>query len=111
MKTVLNPCTSIALLLTGLLVMAPVTAEWSNDPMARTPVAKAEHLQYWTRLVKVDDGFITLWQDKRRDNAHIDVYAQKFTLDGQMLWPENGRVIACRLKWTPRWCLMATAAH
>ncbi|NNK97703.1 MAG: hypothetical protein HKO88_01510 [Xanthomonadales bacterium] len=94
MKTVLTSCTSIALVLTGLLTTIPGMAEWSSDPTARTPVVKVEHLQYWTRLVKVDDGFITLWQDKRRDNTHVDVYAQKFTLDGQMLWPENGRVIA-----------------
>jgi hypothetical protein len=94
MFTALKICASIIPLVAGILTLTTASAEWSDDPMARTPVATAEHAQYWTRLVKADDGFITLWQDKRRDNAHIDVYAQKFTLDGQMLWPENGRVIA-----------------
>jgi hypothetical protein len=94
MDKVLIPRIMIILLLAGLLTNAPVMAAWSDDPTMRTPVATVEHSQYWTRLVKADDGFITLWQDKRRDNTHIDVYAQKFTLDSAMLWPDNGRVVA-----------------
>lgn len=94
MKKVLKPCSLITLLLSGFLTLASAMAQWSDDPAGRTPVATADHSQYWTRLARVDDGFITLWQDKRRDNTHIDVYAQKFTLDGVMLWPANGRVVA-----------------
>jgi hypothetical protein len=86
--------TVIAALLASLSCILPVSAEWSADPAIRTPVASAEHRQYFPKLVQVKDGFIVTWQDTRRYNTHVDVYAQKFDINGEMLWPENGRVIA-----------------
>jgi hypothetical protein len=44
--------------------------------------------------VAVDGGFVVSWNDTRRDNAFLDVYAQKLDIDGETLWPESGRVIA-----------------
>ena len=71
-----------------------VSAEWSQDPSARTPVCTADYAQYLPLLVAVEDGFVVSWSDRRREDAHIDVYAQQFDIDGEMLWSDNGRVIA-----------------
>lgn len=86
--------TAMTILVAGLSYIIPVAGEWSDDPAVRTPVATAEYRQYFPKLVQVNDGFVVTWQDTRRYNTHIDVYAQKFDINGDMLWPENGRVIA-----------------
>ncbi len=77
----------------GLIVAGPVLAAWSDDPTARTPICTADYLQDSPRLVAVEDGFIVSWRDHRR-LEYLDVYAQKFSVPGEMLWPDNGRVIA-----------------
>ena len=84
----------ILLALVGLSLSPPAITEWTTDPSAPTPICTAEYRQHDPRLVAVDGGFITTWNDQRRENTHVDVYAQKFTIDGEMLWPEDGRVIA-----------------
>ncbi len=92
-----NSVTTITLLgalTAGLLYTTPVPAAWSDDPAQRTTVTNAQYRQYFPILVQVDQGFVVAWNDKRRDNAYVDTYAQKFNLNGDMLWPENGRVIA-----------------
>jgi len=77
----------------AVIVTGPVLAAWSDDPTARTPICTAEYQQYFPQLVAVDGGFIATWNDQRR-GSYQDVYAQKFSILGEMLWPENGRVIA-----------------
>jgi len=57
-----------------------------------TPVCNASGNQYGVRLIKVIDGYIVAWQDERR--VYRDIYAQKFDVDGNMKWANNGRVIA-----------------
>ncbi|MCH5373708.1 MAG: hypothetical protein JJ992_07005 [Planctomycetes bacterium] len=84
----------VVLLQLGFIAIDPAVAEWSDDPTAPTPVCTADHEQTDLRLVAVDGGFVLTWEDLRRENTHRDLYAQKFTVDGEMLWPENGRVIA-----------------
>ena len=76
-----------------LMAAGHVLAGWSDDPTARTPVCTADYLQDSPRLVAVEDGFIVSWRDQRR-LEYLDVYAQKFSILGEMLWPDNGRVIA-----------------
>jgi hypothetical protein len=81
------------------IVSAPVLGEWSNDPTAPTPVCTADYSQRLPWLVAVDGGFVASWNDQRRGSCgyncvYNDVYAQKFSVYGEMLWPENGRVIA-----------------
>ena len=83
----------------GLIVAWPVLAAWSDDPTARIPICTADYHQYFPQLVAIDGGFIATWNDQRRgscgyDCIYSDVYAQKFSILGEMLWPENGRVIA-----------------
>ena len=91
-RALLYPITAI--LLTGWLAAGPALAEWSDDPSARTPVCTADYDQTDLGLVAVDDGFVLTWQGPRRENTHVDLYAQKFSIDGEMLWTENGRVVA-----------------
>lgn len=67
--------------------------------MPATLVCSAPSNQDAPKLVKVNDGFIVLWQDGRRGvcgyNCYYrDIYAQKFDVDGNMKWVDNGRVIA-----------------
>ena len=92
----MNRISTFCLTVLGVFTLATpiVSAEWSQDPTVRTPVCTADYAQYDPRLVAVDDGFVVTWRDQRRENTHVDVYAQKFSIDGEMLWTENGRVIA-----------------
>jgi len=86
--------TTVMPLVAGLLFTYPACAEWSDDPTLRTPVVTAEYRQYHPRLIQVHNGFFVTWQDARRENTHVDVYAQKININGDLLWPVNGRVIA-----------------
>jgi hypothetical protein len=65
------------------------TSAWSTNP---TTICNAAANQSGPRLIKGNDGYIVLWQDERRVNR--DIYAQKFDVDGNMKWADNGRVIA-----------------
>lgn len=78
----------------AFVISPPAVAQWSDDPAAPTPVCTAEYGQWAPRLVAVEDGFVVTWQDRRREDTHVDIYAQKISPDGDMLWPENGRVVA-----------------
>jgi hypothetical protein len=87
----------------GVLIVATVIgllgaaatgeAGWSLDPLSRTPVCTTDGVQNFPILVAVDGGFVVAWRDGRRLTS-LDVYAQKFTIDGEALWPVNGRVVA-----------------
>jgi hypothetical protein len=56
-------------------------------------VCTLDGVQNFPILVEVDGGFVVAWRDSRRLTS-LDVYAQKFTIDGDALWPANGRVVA-----------------
>lgn len=84
----------LLLTLAGFTLPLPALTAWSTDPAAPTPVCTEEYRQYDPRIVAVDGGFVVSWNDTRRENAFLDVYAQKLDIDGETLWPENGRVIA-----------------
>ena len=91
---------ALAGVILAVIVTGPVLGEWSDDPTARTPICTADYTQNAVQLIAVEDGFVASWNDQRRgstgDNGfvYLDVYAQKFSIYGEMLWPENGRVIA-----------------
>ena len=67
-------------------------AEWPTDPSMNMPICDATGIQYGPKLIKVADGYIVVWQDERR--VYRDIYAQKFDVDGNLKWIENGRVVA-----------------
>ncbi len=88
-----------SVLAASMLAMGTAIAAWSQDPSAPTPVCDATGAQGAPMLVQVDGGFIVSWRDQRRGSCgynciYTDVYAQKFDLEGAMLWAENGRVVA-----------------
>jgi hypothetical protein len=83
----------LASVILAVVVTGPVLAAWSDDPTARTPICTADYRQDFPQLVAVEDGFIVSWRDQRR-LEYLDVYAHKFSILGEMLWPDNGRVIA-----------------
>jgi hypothetical protein len=66
--------------------------EWPTDPSMSLPICNDVGSQYDPRLVKVSDGYVVVWQDERR--VYRDIYAQKFDVDGNVKWIENGRVVA-----------------
>jgi hypothetical protein len=84
---------SISLLI-PFLNQETANAEWSADPGASMPICNAAGLQYGPKLIKVADGYIVFWQDQRRGSGYTDIYAQKFDVDGNILWQDNGRVVA-----------------
>lgn len=92
-----NSVTAVALLgslIASLIGANPAHAAWSADPTQRTAVTTADYRQYFPQLVPTGQDFVVTWNDRRRDNTHVDVYAQKFNPNGDMLWAGNGRVIA-----------------
>lgn len=72
---------------------SPAGAQWTLDPVARLPICTADGWQSFPIVVQVDGGFVVAWRDMRRAPS-VDVYAQKLTIDGGTLWPDNGRVVA-----------------
>jgi hypothetical protein len=79
---------SVCLVISILYPYVAMSA-WSDKP---TPVCNAAGNQYGVRLIKVAGGYVVAWQDERR--VYRDIYAQKFDVDGNMMWADNGRVIA-----------------
>ena len=78
--------------LISIIFPRATVSAWPNDPSINTPVCTASKNQSGVRLIKGTDGYIVFWQDERR--VYRDIYAQKFDVDGNMKWADNGRVIA-----------------
>jgi hypothetical protein len=69
-----------------------VRAEWPQDSSTSLPICRADASQYDPRLIKVTDGYVLIWQDGR--NGKKDIYAQKFDVNGNLRWTNNGKVVA-----------------
>lgn len=67
-------------------------AEWPSDDSAPLPICNAVGSQYGPKLLRVADGYIVAWQDERR--VFRDIYIQKFDVNGNIKWMENGRTVA-----------------
>lgn len=93
-------CTWFKAMLTIFLLTGTVASgDWSKEPSAPIAVCDAEGQQRHPKLIQVEDGFIVSWDDRRRGSCgyncvYTDVYAQKLSMAGEMLWQENGRVVA-----------------
>lgn len=88
---------TIVFLLTLLLPFnaTPLFADWSDDPSNCTPICVANNAKMWPQLTETTDGYVVSWVDERRGaGMYRDLYAQKFTVGGEMLWTADGRVIA-----------------
>jgi hypothetical protein len=80
-------------LLTFILNRGTANAEWPADPTVNMPICNAAGGQSGPKLIRVTDGYMAVWQDQRR-GSYTDIYAQKFDVDGNIFWEENGRVVA-----------------
>jgi hypothetical protein len=75
-----------------ILAQGVARAQWPSDPSTNLPICDAAGSQYGPKLIKATDGYIVVWQDERR--VYRDIYAQKFDVNGNIKWADNGRVIA-----------------
>ncbi|MFQ5583280.1 MAG: hypothetical protein ACE5GL_02445, partial [Calditrichia bacterium] len=95
--------------------------DWEGDtqwePGNGVPIVIAPNIQGGQSLTRSSDGhFIVAWADERSGGGKI--YAQKFTLNGEMLWDTNGKLASsngsggfteitadhvggCIITWTP----------
>jgi hypothetical protein len=80
-------------LVISILVPNRAIFAWSDDPSVPITICNADGNQGTLRLIKIDDGYIVVWEDARRP-GYKDIYAQKLDVDGSMKWANNGRVIA-----------------
>lgn len=74
-------------------------AQWSNTTnqfydSLDMPVAQVPNDQKNPLIVKsgADGGYIVIWEDNRAGNT--DIYAQKYSKDGNRIWAENGVPVA-----------------
>ncbi|MDE0186485.1 MAG: hypothetical protein OXP71_13695 [Candidatus Poribacteria bacterium] len=81
-------------------------AAWIKDLNQNTPVCTAKNDQYFPNLTSDGaGGVIVVWQDTRHGNQ--DVFAQRVSAEGEMLWMENG-VAICGLPSHQSWPLIIT---
>ena len=85
MRKLLVFAVSLILLILGIRA----SAQWSNDPSVNTPICTTYANQLNPQIVFVGDGWIIAWEDDRYD-AWRDIFAQKLSLDGHILWDPAG---------------------
>ncbi len=79
-----------------LLLANDVSAQWSGDPTANTPVCTATDSQISPKMISDGDGGAILsWTDLRTgfNGTDYDVYAQRMSADGIPLWTLDGIVV------------------
>ena len=81
-----------ALLGLALLLPRPAAAAWPTDPSENLPLCTAPSAQRFPTIVSDGvGGAIVAWQDFRSGNW--DIYAQRVSADGALLWTEDGVVL------------------
>jgi hypothetical protein len=84
----------LSLLITDLC-SGGISAEWIKDTNQNMPVCTAKDEQHFPDLISDGHGgIIVAWQDVRNKNR--DVFAQRVSEDGEMLWGNDG-VPVCNL--------------
>jgi len=74
-----------------LLLPRPATAAWPTDPAVNLPVCTATGTQYNQAIVPDGaGGAVVSWQDGR---SGWDIYAQRVSSDGAVLWAVNGAAL------------------
>ena len=78
-----------------------VSADWIKDSNENMPVCTAKNEQHFPSLTSDGrGGLIVAWRDAR--NANRDVFAQRVSLTGEMLWGDNG-IPVCDLPSAQSW--------
>jgi hypothetical protein len=66
-------------------------ADWPSDPNVNLPICTASGDQ--THPIMVSDGSggaIIAWTDSRNGSSNLDIYAQRVSIAGSVLWTTNG---------------------
>ena len=78
-----------------------ISADWIKDSNENMPVCTAKNEQHFPSLTSDGSGgLIVGWRDAR--NANRDVFAQRVSLTGEMLWGDNG-IPVCDLPSAQSW--------
>lgn len=91
-------------LLSVCMLIDVVSAEWTSSPTRNLPLCTAQNEQHFPVLVADGkDGAIIAWSDAR--NANRDIYAQRVSATGDVLWKADGIPI-CDLPSSQSWPLI-----
>ncbi len=97
----------LVLTILSLFVLIDVVrAEWTSSPTENLPLCTAQNEQHFPVLVTDGkDGAIVAWSDAR--NANRDIFAQRVSAAGDMLWQADG-VPICDLPSSQSWPLIVS---
>ena len=94
------------MILSLFIVIGMASAEWTPSPTENLPLCTAQNEQHFPVLVPDGkDGAIVAWSDAR--NANRDIFAQRVSATGDMLWQTEGIPI-CDLPSSQSWPLMVS---
>ena len=80
-----------ALLGVALLVPRHAVAAWPDDPLVNVPLCTVTGDQYGgTSVSDGAGGAIVTWEDQRGGPGIYDIYAQRVSADGTVLWTTDG---------------------
>ena len=90
--------------LSVFMLIGVAGAEWTTSPTQNLPLCTAQNEQHFPVLVADGkDGAIVAWSDAR--NANRDIYAQRVSATGDVLWKPDGIPI-CELPSSQSWPLI-----
>ncbi len=73
---------------------ADYKCQWATDPNSNNAICTASHDQFLPEIVSDGTGgAIIVWEDFRNGNNY-DIYAQRISASGTVLWSLNGIVVA-----------------
>jgi predicted lipoprotein with Yx(FWY)xxD motif len=88
----------LIILLFFVVFTLQIQGQWSTDPNVNNPICTASGDQFLPQIVSDQSGgAIITWEDFRNGNNY-DVYAQRISSTGVVLWSLNGVVIAAVTK-------------
>ena len=91
-------------LLSVFMLIGIASAEWTTSPTQNLPLCTAQNEQHFPVLVADEkDGAIVAWSDAR--NANRDIYAQRVSATGDVLWKPDG-ISICDLPSSQSWPLI-----
>lgn len=85
---------TIKIILLLILISRILSGQWSTDPTVNNPICTASGDQYFCQIVSDQSGgAIIVWEDFRNGNNY-DIYAQRISSTGVVLWSLDGVRIA-----------------
>lgn len=67
------------------------TLGWANPVTTVTPSSTIPNIASNPRIVKTSDNAVIIaWEDRRYNNTYADIYVQKISADGNILWNQTG---------------------